>query len=248
MMIAKSGLLRTVKPTMWHELIWNIDFLRGLIFVALGILAAVLLIPWILKRLQAQRENRVARALLKQWGHSCISAITALKPDTEAEQKTRLELLDSGDWDLRGYIGVEQIIDGLWEDIRNGKTEPDGLAREITNALEGVLYSDEERESKALPPEKRFPFPTNRAVLRSWLRRTLNPMYAKIEIFDVESLPIGELEMAMSYLDLFSEQGYFTRHQFISYALHLTHATEKFAKYFWKLENRSSKTKARNGG
>ena len=231
---------------MWHELIWNVDFLRGLIFLAIGISAAILLIPRILKRLQAQRDKRLAKALLRQWGHICISAITALKPDTETEQKARFELFDSGDWDLSGYVSTEQIIDHLWKNIRNGKREPEGSAMIINNALEKVLYSDEERTNKGLPPEKKYPFPSSRAVPRSWLRRILNPMYAKMEIFDVELLPIGELEMAMSYLDSFSQQGHFTRHQFMSYALHLAQSMEKFAKYLWKLENWSNKAKTQN--
>ena len=71
-------------------------------------------------------------------------------------------------------------------------------------------------------------------------------MYEKIEIFDVELLPIGELEMAMSYLDSFSQQGYFTRTQFMSYALHLAQSMEKFEKYLWKLANWSNR--ARNKG
>jgi len=236
---------------MWHELILNIDFIRGLIlgviFLALGVLAAILLIPRILKRLQAQRDKRLAKALLRQWGRICIAAITALKPDTETEQMTRMELFDSGDLDLSGYVPTEQIIGLLWADIENGRREPDGSAMIINNALEQVLYSDEERKSKGLPPEKRYLFPqSSQAVPRSWLSRILNPMYAKIEIFDVELLPIGELEMAMGYLDSFSQQGHFTRHQFMSYALHLAQSMEKFAKYLWKLENWSNG--ARNKG
>jgi hypothetical protein len=231
---------------MWHELIWNIDFLRGLIFFAFGILAAILLIPRILKRLQAERDKRLAKALLRQWSHICISAITADKPDTETEQRARMELFDKGDRDLSGYVSTEQTIDQLWNDIRNGKKEPDGSAMIIYNALEQVLYSDEERQNKGLPPEKKYPLSGSRAVPKSWLRRILNPMYAKIEIFDVELLPIGELEMAMSYLDSFSQQGYFTRTQFMSYALHLAQSMEKFEKYLWKLENWSNG--ARNKG
>jgi hypothetical protein len=231
---------------MWQELIWNVGFLQGLILLALGISAALFLIPRILKSLQAQRDERLAKALLRQWGHICISAITADKPDTETEQEARMELFESGDWDLSGYVSTEGTIDQLWEDIRNGKREPDGSAMIINNALDKVLYSDEERKSKGLPPEKKYPFPSSRAVPRSWLRRILNPMYANIEIFDVELLPIGELEMAMSYLDSFSQQGYFTRGQFVSYALHLAQSMEKFGKYLWKLEKWPHKAEPQN--
>ena len=226
---------------MWQALVWNVGFLQGLIFLALGISAAVFLIPRIVRSLQAQRDERLAKALLRQWGHICIGAITADKPDTETEQKARMELFESGDWDLSGYASTEQTIDQLWEDIRNGKREPDGSAMIIYNALEQVLYGDEERANKGTPPEKKYPFPSSQAVPRSWVRRILNPMYAKIEIFHVELLPIGELEMAMSYLDSFSQQGHFTRHQFMSYALHLAQSMEKFAKYLWQLEGWATK-------
>ena len=236
---------------MWHELILNIDFIRGLIlgviFLALGVLAAILLIPRILKRLQAQRDKRLAKALLRQWGRICIAAITALKPDTETEQMTRMELFDSGDLDLSGYVPTEQIIGLLWADIENGRREPDGSAMIINNALEKVIYSDEERKNKELPPTKIYPFSSNQAsITRLWVRRILNPLYAKIEIFDLESLPIGELELVMSDLEKFSQQGYFSRNQFMSCAYHLALSIEKFAKYLWKLENWSGG--ARNKG
>jgi len=226
---------------MWQELIWNVDFLRGLIFFAFGILAAILLIPRILEDLQAQRDERLAKALLRQWGRICIAAITADKPDTETEQRARMELSDKGDWDLTGYVSTEQTIDHLWEEVQSGKRKPDDSAMIIRNALEQVLYSEEERTHKGTPPEKKYSFPSSRAVPRSWVKRILNPMYAKIEIFDVELLPIGELEMAMSYLNSFSQQGYFTRHQFISYAHHLAQSMEKFAKYLWQLEGWATK-------
>jgi hypothetical protein len=66
-------------------------------------------------------------------------------------------------------------------------------------------------------------------------------MYAKIEIFDVELLPITELEMAMSYLESFSKEGSFTMYQFMSYAFNLAESMEKFEKYLWKLDGRSDK-------
>jgi len=232
---------------MWRELIWNLDFLRGLIFLVIGISAAILLIPRILKRLQAQRDKRLAKPLLRQWGNTCVSAITTLKPDTETEQMVRTELFKIGDWDLSEYVSASETIHQLWQDIQNGRREPDGSAMIISNALEKVLYSDEERKNKELLPEKIYPFSSNLAVLtRLWVRRILNPMYAKIEIFDLELLPIGELELVMSDLDQFSQQEYFSRHKFMSCTLHLAQSMEKFAKYLWKLENWSNKAKTQN--
>jgi hypothetical protein len=228
---------------MWNELIWNVDFLRGLIHIAIGVLAAIIVVPWILKRLQEQRDKRLAKALLRKWGNICISAISALKPDTEKEQEERWELMKSGDWDLSGYVSTDQSMYNLWEDIRKGKRNPGGSAMIISAAIEKVIYSDEERKNKELPPEKIYQLNRSLAVDRSWIRRILNPMYAKIEIFDIELLPIGELEMAMSYLDSFSQQGHFTRNQFMVYNLHLAQSMEKFAKHLWNLENWSNKYK-----
>lgn len=231
-----------VNLIMWHELIWNIDFLRGLIFFALGILAAILLIPRILKR----RDKQLAKALLRKWGNTCVSTITELKPDTETEQMARMELFESGEYDLSGYVSTEETIHQIWQDNQNGRREPDGSAMIISNALEKVLYSDEERKNKELPSEKTYQFPCNLAALtRLWVRTILNPMYAKMEIFDAELLPIGELELVLSHLDEFSQQGYFSRHEFMSCVLHLAQSMEKFAKYLRKLDNWPNKLRTR---
>jgi len=227
---------------MWDELIWNIEFARSIISVVLGILVASFIIPWILR----QRDKRLAKDLLREWGNTCVSAITTLKPNTEAEQTARMELFEMGDWDLNEYVSVSEIIDQVWQDIENGRREPDGSAMIINNALEKVIYSDEERKNKELPPTKIYPFSSNQAsITRLWVRRILNPLYAKIEIFDLESLPIGELELVMSDLEKFSQQGYFSRNQFMSCAYHLALSMEKFAKYLWKLENWSNKFRKR---
>ena len=227
---------------MWNELIWNIDFLRGIIFFALGILAAILLIPRILKR----RDKQLAKGLLRKWGNTCVSAIAELKPDTETEQMARIELFESGDYDLSGYVSTEETIYKLWQDIQNGREEPDGSAMIICNALEKVIYSDEERKNKELPGKKIYQFPRCKAdLIRLWVRTILNPMYASIGIFDAELLPIGELELVMSNLDKFSKQGYFSRHEFMSCALHLAQSMEKFAKYLCKLENWTNKLRNR---
>jgi len=158
----------------------------------------------------------------------------------------RIELFELGDWDLSEYVSVSENINQLWQDIENGRREPDGSAMIINNALEKVIYSDEERKNKELQHQKIYPFSSNQAsITRLWVRRILNPMYAKIEIFDLKSLPIGELEFVMSDLEKFSQQGYFSRHQFMSCAYHFALAIEKFAKYLWKLENRLNKFRNR---
>jgi hypothetical protein len=223
---------------MWRELIWNIEFARNFISVVIGILVASFIIPWILK----QRDKRLAKDLIRQWGNACMNAILVLKPDTEAEQKQRSELFEKGDWELKKYVSADQIINDIWENIEKGKEEPDGSAKIIMNVLEKVLYSDEERNKKGLPSEKKYTFPSNQAdLIRLWVRRILNPMYAKIEIFDLELLPIGELELVMINLDRFSKQGHFSRHEFVSFAFHLALSMEKFGEYLWKLENLSNK-------
>ena len=126
----------------------------------------------------------------------------------------------------------------LWNDMKEGKRTPEGAANIIHQALSKVLFSDEERAMRSSPPDTTYRFSSgDPEVPRAMIRRILNPLYAKLEIFDLELLPIGELEMAMSYLDGFSQQGAMTRYGYISYALHLAQSMEKFGKYLWKLEN-----------
>jgi len=227
---------------MWDELIWNIEFARSIISVAIGILVASFVIPWILK----QRDRRLAKDLIREWGHLCMNAILVLKPDTETEQKQRFELFEKGDWELEGYISAGKIINDIWENIEKGKEEPDGSAIIIENALEKVIFSDEERNKKELSYKEKYAFGSNQEhLIRLWVRRILNPMYAKIEIFDVELLPIEELELVMTALDKFSKQGGFSKYEFMSCAYHLALSMEKFGEYLWELENWSNKLRKR---
>lgn len=247
---------------MWQELVWNLDFLRGLIFFALAILVAIFLIPRILKRLQAERDKRLAKALLKRWGADCIGAIELVMPHTtqrvqvkengsvhecsrEVEIKEDGSLVESSDG-----LAVNLTIHQLWDDIRQGKRQPDGSAMVINNVLDKVLFSEEERAQKELPLDKTYSLQNiwggQRDVPKAFISRILNPMYAKLEIFDLELLPISELEQAMQHLEFFRQRGYVSRYDFMSYGLHLAQSMEKFAKYLWKLENWSNKAKTQN--
>ena len=222
---------------MWQELVWNVDFLRGLIFFTFGILAAIFLIPWMLRHIQRERDKRLARNLLRQWGVDCIGAIMRLKPllTPPIEIEGYSHTTSSGGWgaDLPAFL--------FWKDIREGKKKPEGAANIMHQAISNLLFSDKERKMKTAPPNKTYPFSGgDPEVPRAMIKRVLNPMYAKLEIFDLELLPINELEMAMSALEAFSQRGAIPRDGFSSYALHLAQAMEKFASYLWKLENWSS--------
>lgn len=212
---------------MWQELVWNAEFARGLIFFALAILAAIFLIPSILRRLQAERDKRLAKALLKKWGGDCTGAMMRLRPPIF--QSIEIE----------GYSSTgDETVFQFWWDIKEGKRGPDGSAKIIDNALTKAIFSDEERTGKESLPDETYPFfRGDPAISKAMIGRILNPMYAKLEIFDLELLPINELEMAMSQLDTFSQLGHMTTLGFSSYAYELARSMEKFAKYLWKLEN-----------
>jgi len=220
---------------MWRELIWNIEFLRGFIFLVIGIVAAILLVPGIVKRVQADRDKRLAKTLMRKWSHICMFAITGLKLDAQCEQYSRFESSESGNWDWEGYASAGVNISHVWLDIRTGKRKPDGATLIITDELEGKLYRGKESKDKELPREKKNSFASSVAYIRSLVREVLNTMYAKIEIFEVELLPITEMEMAMNYLESFSREGCFTMYEFMSYAFNLAESMEKFEKYIWKL-------------
>ncbi|GAH84769.1 unnamed protein product, partial [marine sediment metagenome] len=90
---------------MLNEIFWNIEFARGLIFFALGIVVAIILIPKVLERLQVKRDKRLAIKLLKQFGYTCICAITRSMPPTY------------------GLVEIEGNADGdimmqFWKDIQ----------------------------------------------------------------------------------------------------------------------------------
>jgi hypothetical protein len=88
---------------MWRELIWNIEFLRGFIFLVIGIVAAILLVPRIVKRMQVEKDKRLAKELMRGWSHTCMFGITGLKPDQRGAQYPRFESSESANWDLKGY-------------------------------------------------------------------------------------------------------------------------------------------------
>ena len=114
------------------RIVGNIEFVRHLFFFML----TVLLIPWILKYLQAKQEKRLIKALLGNWGGSCIAAIERLFP------------IGNGIIDIDGY-GCSCLF---WKEIRDGKREPKGTAVIIGKAFEKALYSEGEWSMKTTPP------------------------------------------------------------------------------------------------
>lgn len=222
---------------MWQELVWNVEFVRGLILLVLGIIAAMFLIPWVLKRLQAERDRRLAVELLSHWGGDCIGAMMRLIPPLF--QKMKIE----GYSDSLHGGGIFE----LWKDIQEGKREPADSATIIDNALSKAILSEGERQSeedfeKVL--EQTYPFfGGDPRVPKAMIGRIVNPMYGKLEIFEIDLLPINELEMAMSELDAMSQLGHMTIRGFLSYASQLAQAMEKFAEYLWKLKDWSNKAR-----
>ena len=213
-----------------QELFLDINFARQIIVLILAIISALFFIPIILRRLQKSRDERLAKALLNGWGGDCIGAMMLLKPLGYI-----IEIEGYDPYTESGY-GSDIPIFKFWKDIKEGKRNPDGAAMIIYNAFQKTLFSDEERRMKSIPDIK-YPLSVGAtAVPTAMIKRVLDPMYAKLEIFELNLLPINELEMAMSYLDTFKQLGYMERNVFFSYALHLAQSMEKFAQYLWNIE------------
>jgi hypothetical protein len=231
---------------MLQELVWNVDFLRGIILLALGIVAAILLIPRILKRLQVERDKQLAKALFKAWGNDCILALWRLKPLTS--QTIHIQGYDDGNTEESKRRDAElNRMKQFWIDMRDGKKEPVNSALLLHAALHEVLFSkrEGEKENKKPPPKKTYPLGDgDLEISRALIKGILNSLYAKLEIFDMELLPISELEIAMSYIEHFSQLGRGERKKFGTYAFHLALSMEKFATYLWKLENRPIKSES----
>lgn len=198
------------------------------VFFLLAVVAAIYLIPKMLQRSQKKREKQLAKNLLRKWCSNCMASIMRLKPSTHNAMT------------IDGYPDMHELklTTQILKDVIEGRKSTDGIAGRLNRALERTLYSDEEFAWKEPPPEVKFSFfGGDPAVPRSWIRQTLNGMYAKSEIFELDRLPIQELELAMSILDTFSQWGYMKRDEFISMTMHLAQSFEKFAKYLWLLED-----------
>lgn len=224
---------------MWQELIWNIDFGRqlivGLIFLVLALLAAVYVVPTILSRWQRRRDVDTVKRLLRRWGNTCVFAVWRLNPI--GNKAIPIEgynfTTESG-----GYSSY-QPLSLFWRDIETGKRKPDDAAEVLDEAIRKVMYSENERTTPNPSPDPHYMLGRgDLEVSKTMLRTILNPMYAKFEIFDLNLLPVDELETAMSTLEQVERLGYVTRFEFQVYAAHLNRSIERFGKYLWKLEHR----------
>ncbi|MBU2534729.1 MAG: hypothetical protein ABIK32_00945 [Chloroflexota bacterium] len=212
--------MNVVLSYIW-KIVGNIEFVQQLVTGLIFFIPAVILIPLILKWLQTRREKRLVKALLRKWGGSCVDAIERLNP------------VGNGIIEIEG-LGRSLLV---WKKIREGRKEPEGIAIIVGKAFEKVLCSEEEWTAKVTPPDVKYPFQSGDPdVPRSWIKQMLNLMYSKLEIFDLDLLPISELELAMSTLETFSQLGHITRDGFAVYSLRLAQAMEKFGKYLWKIE------------
>ncbi len=204
----------------------------NIVLFILAILAAIFFIPRVLMSLQEKQNKRLIKALLRRWGDDCIAAIMLLKPAGAI-----IEIEDYPHSRGPGHYNSDLPIFLFWEDIKEGRRDPDGAAKEINDAFSNVLFSDEERVMKSIP-DLQYPVSSSGTTGPStMIKRIMNPMYAKLEIFELELLPINELETAIGCLDTFKQSGHMGRIEFISYVLHLAQSMEKFAKYLWKLED-----------
>ena len=197
----------------------------------LGVVAAIFVIPREIKRLEERRNRELIKGLLREWGRDCEAALTVVIPAGDKKFSVREDggVMESGDG-----VGIDALIVGVWEDIIEGKRAPEGLVMIIDSAIQKVIFSDEEREGKGLPIEKVYVI--KRDVPKLFVSRVLNPMYAKLEIFDLKLLPIHELELVMDHLESFRQQGCASNYKLMSYAHHVGESMEKFGRYLWRLE------------
>lgn len=108
-----------------------------------------------------------------------------------------------------------QPLSLFWQDIEKGKRKPDGAAEVLDEAIRKLAYSEDEQLASSSSPEPRYRLGRgDLEVSKTMIRTILNQMYAKIEIFDLDLLPVDELEMAMSTLEQTERSGYITRFEF----------------------------------
>jgi hypothetical protein len=197
----------------------------------LGILAAIFFIPREIRRLEERRNEELVKGLLREWGRDCEAAITVIMP---AGSKKFVIKEDGGIVESSDGVGIDAIIVGVWQEIIEGRRVPDGLGSIIDSAVQKTILSDEEGEGKGSGVEQVYLLRGD--VPKAFVSRVLNPMYAKLEIFDLKLLPIHELELVMDYLESFRQRGTMTRYKLVSYVHHLGESMEKFGKYLWRLE------------
>jgi hypothetical protein len=136
---------------------------------------------------------------------------------------------------------VDADIMKFWEQIQEGKRQPDGLAEIVDTALKRAILLESDRKDgksllRALGQTCPF-FKGDPEIIRAYVSQILNSMYAKLEIFEMDLLPISPLESARSQLDGMSQLGHMRLGDFLSYASDLARSLEQFGKYIWKLEN-----------
>lgn len=209
---------------MWYELIWNVEFLQGLIHIGVGVLAAIIMVPWILRRMEARRNRRLAKELLREWSGNCVSAIALLYSNIVKEEEEMV-------------VQVEKNIDGIWGEIINAERDPEGSGVLISNAISQGIHSDEEENNNGMRTKKIYGLEGDLVIERSLIKSIVDPMYAKIEIFNIEWLPIEDMEVAMSYLNEFSELRKCTGEQLMTCVNGLAGSMEMFEKYIWRLDN-----------
>jgi hypothetical protein len=235
---------------MWDELIGNAEFYRalivGFIFFVLSVVVAWRVIPWALERKRKEREKKLIKELLKEWGADCERAIVLALP-REVKNKWLQIKEDGGIVESNGGFRVNEVISEIWRGIREGEREPKRSAELVSKAVSEVMYSDEEKKGEELlvASDPRYKlkdiFDRERELPTAFISWILNTIYARLDIFDWKLLPIKELEGAMEHLEFFRAKEDILRSQLMLYAGKLARSMEMFGIYLWKLENRSEK-------
>lgn len=229
----------------------SIEWVREIILFVLGIILAIQFIPREIKRLEVKSNRKLIKELLKGWGADCERAIVLAMPMDVRHKWLRIEkdgrVVESDD----GFR-VNEYISQVWKEIREGEREPKGLAWLVDAAVWEVMYSREEKkgERTLIESEPKYQLKDihgrERELPKAFVSWILNTIYAKVEIFDRELLPVRELEGAMEHLEFFRAKDEIIRSQLILYAGKLARSMEMFGEYLWKLEGWPNKSRRRS--
>ena len=212
-----------------------------LVLFVLGIILAIVFVPREIKRREGKSNRGLVKELLKEWGAGCERAIVLAMPRDVRKRLLRIkedgEIVESSDG-----LGVDDIISQVWKEIREGRRKPKASAMLVMEAVNEVMYTDEEKkgERTLIERDPKYQlediFGRQRELPTALISPILKTIYAKRDIFDTKFVPAKELEGAMEHLQLFRAKDEISRSQFMLYARKLADSMEMFGEYLWKLE------------
>jgi len=199
----------------------SIGFLMAGTAIAVG--TTIFLVERVLRNLQQERDNEARVKILRDIGGDCLGAIQ------------------------RGFVGIfgmrgptlnEQPLAGAWRlGIQTGNTPADGLRDTLSLQYQQTVYTEEELHSKNPPRERTVLSNSNKDfdIALVMVLRALGKAYARLELFELEDLPINSLERASWVLRDGKDNGVLSDFEGSVLISHLSGAAEKCGKLLWEL-------------